>query len=406
MWGEGSVRSFIQALFRGNVSSPSVPMRRINDTLIIQKNSLKIDVRNLNAQQKCYGVTFKFDSLVASTIQLFWGVKEHAFNQKVLIPFKNFYNSNLELNENGEVTLSYQNNINEAPAIQEETLLDVNDETAEEDANIGLLRAAVHPSSSYTTTNSATPASSSMKHSHGSKNAQMHLDLNNVLDPDDYISKTQPRSFAPALDNIYVMQLGEMIAASSVEQYFTSLPLHRRSEIISNNANTLDEANNSNNVNADNENGDTVLNVQEPNAEEEEEAAVIVDDDNDETNRITLPLVIVLRATARYSSPNALKRTQNEYEDYEEESICVYCIAYFQKTNSNLSSNTEVSEPQYTIKVYKNLIQTETGLYEMQDIFGTSEDNAGETGDEKCIICWDNDREVTLLPCRDRKSVV
>jgi len=449
LWGEGSVRSFIQALFRGNVASPSVTMKRINTTMNLNKNSLKVDCRNVNAQQeKGYGVTFKFDSLVPATIQLFWGVREQVFNEKVLQPFQQMFVSNLCLNEKGEVMIvsnhgnddydggshnddddhvivmneEDENGGDDMPMDEELDEEEEEEDEEDDDGRIHLLGSngnnarttinrktnrknnSSNNNSKRTTSNRSTRHTKKTTSQQRTTQTKLMIDLNTILEREDYLDKSEPKAFVPSLDNMFVLPLTQLIPESQIDQYFSSLPLHRRSATSgasSSNvaaATSAESAENSQEHsveqqdNEENAPDSTVINVNE----EGDSAAVIVDDENDEINRVTLPLIIVIRATARYASSESMKRT-TENGPYDEESVCIYCIAHFTKNNNTSESNS--SSPSYSIKVYKSLVQTEQGLYEMQDIYGTSDEGASDQ-DEKCIICWDNDREVTLLPCR------
>jgi hypothetical protein len=175
------------------------------------------------------------------------------------------------------------------------------------------------------------------------------------------------------------MPTEQMLTDQDVDKFFTSLPLtHRRAPPVTAPATTEEQ-----NV----ELPDVVIDQ----AEKDEEAVV----DDTIGAELRLPLLITIRTTTSSASFSALKRDQEQ--EFDDEIVCTYLIANFHR-HEQQPSETDSRDHYFTVKPVRMFIQTKHGLYEVQEIFGTSEDQQQQ--ESECVICLSEERQVTLLPCR------
>ena len=195
MWGEGNIRSYVQALFRGTISSPVLTVNRVNGTIHLKKNTFSCVYEEDN-QRKAHGITFKFDGLLKSSVQLFWGVSELSFKRKILQPFKdNFEKMVNSTKENGKNNIQHDHRHNEDDENMERSLLDI-DETQVEDITASMYD---------------TPLS--------------QIDMNKLLTYEEYVEKSDLIYFEKGLDQKFDMPLDEMFDQNVADNYFTSLVL-------------------------------------------------------------------------------------------------------------------------------------------------------------------------------------
>jgi hypothetical protein len=350
-------------------------LKRVNGVLHIRKNTLKItriEVPDLQSSQRRFksGIEFQFDSLVNSSIQLFWGVRESAFNEKVLMAFKQEYDRQKTTEKPTTApTRSKRKGKNTTNDENDRVSLLASQEEEEDDDDEIAIQIEPAPS-----------------------NPVLSVDINEILTPDEYTSKTTPLQYNPGLASRFLTPTDQMILDDETEQFFTSLPLtHRRPN------DTPTEA-----APATTENTNVELQevaVQNPDqVEENKDEEAIVDDTVGADLR--LPLLITIRSNSSAASFSSLKRTgQPEDDDFDDEIVCTYLIANFHKHQQQPSADSVDRRDHYfTVKPVKMFVQTHNGLYEVQDIYGTSEEQQQQ--ESECVICLSEEREVTLLPCR------
>jgi hypothetical protein len=386
IWGEGSIRSYIQALFGGRVKSPARSLKRINGVLHIHKNSLKIarvEVPSLQSQKEFKnGIEFKFDSLVNCSVQLFFGVAEHAFNEKVLLPFKREYDR--QMANTLQLGTSVQSNTTFRRTSKVDTVDPEND------------RQSLLASESIVDDDT---------HINVEQKDVVDLDINieELLNTDEYTFKTNVIQFPPGLGSRFLTPTDHMVTDNQAERYFTSLPLtHRRIAIpTATQLNTTTETNVQTNVELQEVNVQGSEYSTEEGNDKDEEGVV----DDTVGSDIRLPLVIVVRSTSSSASFSSIKRNITkdnstiEDNDFDDEIVCTYLIANFHKHQQQPNPESGDQRTQYfTIKPVKMFVQTHSELYEVQDIYGTSDDPQQQ--ESECVICLSEERDVTLLPCR------
>ena len=75
--GERGMGTYLKALIRGTIDSPVIDINKITNPIHLDKNSIKLnDLKN--------GIEFNFDTLVNSSIQLYYGVNKLNFFDKII----------------------------------------------------------------------------------------------------------------------------------------------------------------------------------------------------------------------------------------------------------------------------------------------------------------------------------
>ncbi|KAL0477417.1 LOG2 [Acrasis kona] len=240
IWGEGSIRSYIQALFGSNIRSPSLCLKRVNGQLHIHKNTLqinKIDGKN--------AISFQFDSLVDCQVQLFWGVSENAFNTKVLRAFKEEYE------QSGGNVLREEDQPNQnVPMIPDTTELENRDDES-------LLTNRVDASNDTII----------------NVNQTVDVNIDELITSDEYTLRSEPVDFESGSNIKYTTPSDDLIEDENLDAFFTSLPLTLR--LPSNNEQSSQT-------------------TEQPTSEEDR---VLVDDNNIQGD-VRLPLLILLRSNS------------------------------------------------------------------------------------------------------------
>ncbi|EFC45085.1 predicted protein [Naegleria gruberi] len=358
MWGEGNIRSYVQALFRGSITSPVLTVNRVNGTVHLKKNTFSC-ITAQDDQRKLNGVKFNFDTLVKSSVQLFWGVSELSFKRKILQPFKdNFEKIVNEAKEKGKENYQQDQHL-EDDENMERGLLDVNENQVDD------ITASVYE----------TPLS--------------QIDMNRLLTYEEYVEKSDLIYFDKGLNQSFEMPVDEMIDQNVVDNYFTSLIVRE----------TPQTNNNTNNEEAENAEGQVETTAPEIQNTEEERLGnqltrdLLADEDETIQSDSKLPLVIVLKPT---NSSDTLKRYEGEDSslDYDRELQSLYVICNFKRYENSEEG------VYYRGNVVKIFAQTESELFELEEVYGADENDENEV--EECIVCFSEPRDITILPCKHK----
>ncbi|KAG2377609.1 hypothetical protein C9374_009125 [Naegleria lovaniensis] len=357
MWGEGNIRSYVQALFSGSIASPVHPVKRVNGTVHLKKNTFACFSKEENGK-KLHGVKFQLDALVKSSVQLFWGVSELAFKKKILQPFKDNFEK-LVKNQNTE----------KAEALHEGT--SVEEHHNEDEENImtrGLLDVEEHQLEDITT------------------NSEETIDMNGLLTYDEYVEKSDLVFIEKALGQTFEMPSDDMFESNVSDNYFTSVVV--RQPPTANNDTQENPEQQQEQANPE------ITNTEEERIGNQLTQDLLADEDERISSDSKLPLVIVIKPTLQ--ALDSLKRYDDENieTDYDRELYCLYVICNF-----NRYENAEEGV-YYRGNVVKIFAQTESELFELEEVYGADENDENEV--EECIVCFSEPREVILLPCKHK----
>jgi len=351
MWGEGNIRSYVQALFRNNISSPALTVKRINGTVHLKKSNFSCLSKDQNGE-KFYGINFKFDSLVRTSVQLFWGVSELAFKKKVLLPFKEQFEKKQKSSSNEGVN---------------------NDEPQEVEDDGQMTRSLLQVDEQHVDNimDDDTPLS--------------QIDMNRLLTYDEYTEKSDLAFFDGKLDGTYETPTDELFEANAVDNYFTSMAVRESTP---------------NTAPAEQQEGETaeaqpteVINTEEERLGNQLTQDLLAGEDEHLTDA-KLPLVIVLKPTTK--SLDSIKRydTEDLESDYDCEVQCLYVICNFKKYENSEEG------VYYRSNIVKIFAQTESEIFELEEVYGADDNDSNEV--EECIVCFTEPREITLLPCKHK----
>ncbi|KAL9657609.1 hypothetical protein ABK040_012688 [Willaertia magna] len=357
IWGEGGIRAYVQALFRDNIESPSIKVKRVNGTIHLKKSSIEC----IKKENNRHGIKFQFDSLVNCSVQLFWGVSEVAFKKKILKPFKEQYERKLNQLNNEEN--EQQDNVYD----EDERLLELDDVNNRNDNRMNNLS---------------------------------QIDMNELLNYEEFTEKSDLTFFEKNFNNQFEMNIDEMFDNNTVDNYFISLPVRQQSTTTTTN-NTTNTTDNNEEHNEQNEEGVITNNenIELRETEEERLGNQLTQDllmSNEDNNLdFKLPLIIILKPTSKQMN-DFIKRYEDEdpENDYDSELNCVYIICNFKRYENNEEG------VYYRVNVVKFFVQTENELFELDEVYGADENDPNEV--EECIVCFTDPREIILLPCRHK----
>ncbi|KAF0983494.1 hypothetical protein FDP41_010559 [Naegleria fowleri] len=368
MWGEGNIRSYVQALFSGSISSPVHTVKRVNGTAHMKKNTFACFYKEENGK-KLHGVKFQLDCLVKSSVQLFWGVSELSFKKKILQPFK----------DNFEKLVKNQST-DKNDSLHEGTSLEEQHQHEDEEHIMarGLLDVEEHQFEDITSNSEelTTPLS--------------QIDMNRLLTYDEYVEKSDLVFIDKGLGQAFEMPTDDMFESNVSDNYFTSVVV--RQPPTANN--TDSHENNTDQQQQQEQNNPEINNTEEERIGNQLTQDLLADEDERISSDSKLPLVIVIKPTLQ--AQDYLKRYDDENleTDYDRELYCLYVICNF-----NRYENAEEGV-YYRGNVVKIFAQTESELFELEEVYGADENDENEV--EECIVCFSEPREVILLPCKHK----